>query len=520
MYMNTRHFTINIIIISILVLYTSCKNDSIQSEKSIVKSNENWGFTRGFSSKIGAKVYSKQEATQWTMNKLNEKLKSKSTKQQTYSINATRDTTLVLQQGTKVKFKANSLVSKETGKPIKGHVKLIAKEYYRLSDCIRDGVSTQTANNSLESAGMVYLRAFSGDEECKLDKNQNILLTFSNHDYIEEMNIYFGNNNKSNIVSWELDSTSIKKRKVVKSIGGSIWLTQFTYSRRTYYSKKPNCLNCAENFSVESLNGLSEFMNPGQINLFQARLVITNTGKVDSLYMMEGLGNKGDQLVLQQFRNVKNWVPSKDASPDKFDKLSYTIYLKVGNFDHFYVYPHSISSVETSKSKYVELMALRGEIDKKAKKTLEEKRKKYEAFDDKINKKDNDIISDVSASSVAQYVFKSKNLGWINCDRIYPNAPAMLTIQQEYSENENVVIVLKNRQTVVFPRLENGLYVYDRLPHGETAIIFGFKVKEGILQMASKEFELQKLNEEYLSYAPTTYAKLENQLAKLDLNQP
>jgi hypothetical protein len=82
---------------------------------------------------------------------------------QAFTFAADRDTVLVCEAGTRLHFKAHSLVTK-AGTPPQGKVALRVREYYDLADMVLGNLNTTSHGALLESAGMLQIEASASGE--------------------------------------------------------------------------------------------------------------------------------------------------------------------------------------------------------------------------------------------------------------------------------------------------------------------------------------------------------------------
>jgi hypothetical protein len=82
---------------------------------------------------------------------------------QAFTFAANRDTVLVCEAGTRLHFKAHSLVTK-AGTPPQGKVALRVREYYDLADMVLGNLNTTSHGALLESAGMPQIEASASGE--------------------------------------------------------------------------------------------------------------------------------------------------------------------------------------------------------------------------------------------------------------------------------------------------------------------------------------------------------------------
>ncbi len=87
---------------------------------------------------------------------------------QFFTINASKDTIIICNNGTALNIKANSFTHQNKAL-VKGKVQLEIKEAYSFTDVIAHALHTVSNSNLLESAGMVFMNA--SQEDSKLEIN-------------------------------------------------------------------------------------------------------------------------------------------------------------------------------------------------------------------------------------------------------------------------------------------------------------------------------------------------------------
>lgn len=123
-------------------------------------------------------------------------------KPQEFKVNTQKDTIIVCKEGTKLTIKANSFIDSK-GNLVIGNINLEVTEYYKLSDMLLANLSTTSNEKQLETGGMLYIKAFSGDELLKL--NSNMEISFPTANKKEGMQLFSGEWNNG-IINWNLEN--------------------------------------------------------------------------------------------------------------------------------------------------------------------------------------------------------------------------------------------------------------------------------------------------------------------------
>ena len=122
---------------------------------------------------------------------------------QIQEIDPTKDNVIVGDSGTRIFISANSIVN-EQGKTISNKVKIELKENYAFADFITSNLQTISNDELLQTQGMIYLNATSGNDlNLKIDKSKPIRIEFPVRDIVSEAKIFKGERDKNGNINWE-----------------------------------------------------------------------------------------------------------------------------------------------------------------------------------------------------------------------------------------------------------------------------------------------------------------------------
>lgn len=122
---------------------------------------------------------------------------------ETHRINTQRDTIIICKEGTKLKIKANSFTYAGTDQLATGTIKLEATEYYQLSDILLANLTTTSNGQLLETGGMLFLEARSGEQ--LLELNKDIAIEIPTENKKDDMLLFTGQETNQGI-NWLLDN--------------------------------------------------------------------------------------------------------------------------------------------------------------------------------------------------------------------------------------------------------------------------------------------------------------------------
>lgn len=99
---------------------------------------------------------------------------------QTFKVLTSREITLTCKEGTKITFPKNAFRTKD-GKAFNGVADIEVAEFYKKSDMLLNKLSTTSDKQLLETGGMVYIDAKSGDDELDLDPTTTYRIKMANN---------------------------------------------------------------------------------------------------------------------------------------------------------------------------------------------------------------------------------------------------------------------------------------------------------------------------------------------------
>ena len=126
---------------------------------------------------------------------------------QFFVINPLKDTMIIGNEGTKLLFKAGSLLSTKK-------VQIELKEFYQLGDYIKSGLPTVSNGQMLQTGGSIYLNATENDAPKKtvgINQNLGIQADFTLGKNDTSMQVFIKDPAKPNQLNWILPNRRIKK---------------------------------------------------------------------------------------------------------------------------------------------------------------------------------------------------------------------------------------------------------------------------------------------------------------------
>ena len=122
-----------------------------------------------------------------------------------YEVDASADTTLYTQTGTSLSVDRGTFVTK-SGKPVQGKVEVKVREFHDAAAILRSGIPMRLRsdkNSFLQSAGMLEIRAYQGDQELEIGGGKSIGAGLAAYRSSDKHQLYFLKDNES----WETVDT-------------------------------------------------------------------------------------------------------------------------------------------------------------------------------------------------------------------------------------------------------------------------------------------------------------------------
>jgi hypothetical protein len=363
------------------------------------------------------------------------------TKRTVRKIESDRPQTIECKQGTRLFFPAGSFVF-PSGKQADGEVKLIIEECYDLDEMLSAKLSTTSGNRMLETAGMIQVRAFSGNTELRLADNMRYNIYFPiEGKRREDFELFYGYRDEAGVVDWKLeeasqpiDETMAVSQPIVNDCFVQISASQFRCGTR---------IQEMDYFNWPLMNGqnlnqwfVSNFNpDPSMLDDFCARRMysqitfhLNQDGTFKDYYVSHSSSDQYDRLLAEMLQSMPP-LDMKKFMPKYSD-------------DHACILSFGRQQ-QTSSKQFVDRF-----------------KKRYDYADE--DKK----LMDVATEDLNYYVFSSTELGWINCDRFLPIDGPMVDVVVETPscENASVSMVFDKDRSIVSGVKNGNQFVFNNVP--------------------------------------------------------
>jgi hypothetical protein len=400
-----------------------------------------------------------------------------------------RDTLLIGTKGCVVFFEKESF-SFLDGTLVKGNVKISLKECLSLADMIREGLSTSSDGQILETRGMVNVQAFADGKALKLKEGKKFIVHFprDSSEKNKQMALFYGQKDSSNI-NWNLDKASLLVPTVFLGTYGHEGFPLNDTTKSGFYFKGKDKVDFFDyfynSFDYRKLKDTSGFLGKD----YSANFIVTKTGKITQVKVIEEIldnsgqlvntGKKVDPYFTEYIQNLPDFEPFYTWGSIVLDS-------KCTMFIHCGLYPPAYKKNEA----YNELFNA-----------------KYSAFK-------NQNIQSMNEAELKYYVFSASNLGWINCDYFWQNKAERIDylVQVDPNSKPDIKLIFKNANSIMAGNRVGNQYVFEKVPVNEPVklVALQFTGSKPLLSVTEATTSAKPFSN--FAYKEFTLAELEKQL--------
>lgn len=394
-------------------------------------------------------------------------------KEETFLINTQRDTILEGKEGTLIYLEKESF--HDSGfNLITDSIQISLVELYQTKDIISQSISMLAGEKILETGGMINLSARSNGKDLQLTKD--VVVHFPKNKNEENMNLFYGISDSTGIMEWEIEEASTYRlQNRIQA-----WYTKYDFiddtrlrliNGKSYIDTAHQHFNFSEKEIEELLN---KTVDAKYILFYDSEMYFTKI--------------EGSKISRKLRRKIKNRV--KDFPKCK----PYTINGESIDMEGFFkIWTEVIPPKYKSKENYLK------SIEKKLSDSNEKK-------------------SSIELAELQYYIFDSRNLGWMNCDRfINSNAKKTdLIVKVPKSKNVFVKIIFKNYKTVMTGIEKRKKFIFKNLPIGEPIKIVVLDEKKGTPRLQIVDTSVSKESIEIKNLTEYSLEELQEKLRELN----
>ena len=332
---------------------------------------------------------------------------------QVFNLKTDRDTVITCKEGTKIGIKANSFALKKTGESVNGKIELKVKEYYKIGDLISSNLNTVARDGILETGGTLYIEAVSENEECMLQEGKNIELGFPHEKEKEEMQLFSGQWNDTNVITWspekKLNTTTFVNAKA-QFPGGEEEFKKFVSDKHKYPKKTDGLM--AIDFTVKKDGSISNIKAHNRSGWAISYNIYRDN-------YMQGIDKEFKDEVIKMVQSMPTWIPAKrnGKNVDSQCNLFLSLHFSAKGFGikntEIGITTHRKATIKVESESSFALLAAKEKAEADSNLAAWQTATKLKP---KL-KIDSTLVLSGTTEIVSGYIFGSTKLGWINCDR-------------------------------------------------------------------------------------------------------
>ncbi len=363
---------------------------------------------------------------------------------QYFTINSSKDTTIIGDEGTQITFKANSF-----NVPKNSPIKIRLKEYYKMSDIAFSNLTTETKDGKLlETGGMLYLDALANNKKVDLNKNTFFDLKFPFDEKKKDM-ILFDGKTKNKTIVWE--ESEVNEIEIVEEFIEEEWESEVF----TIVEKMPEFKGGQDKlfqFLGKNMKYPADAKAMNISGTVYVNFIIGANGKVQNAKVLRGVHPSLNREAIRAVESMPNWSPGMQRG--KAVSVSYNLPIK-------FRLDGSTVSYTPEQIKYFS-------------DSLKETQEKNLFGDDGIADTKNSTEARGAKSDISYYALSGSRLGWINCDRFAGRGNLNLAIKVDNKDTD--VKIIFHRIKSLIAGSNNATYSrFGRVPSGERVTVFAVK---------------------------------------------
>lgn len=391
-------------------------------------------------------------------------------------INSGEDNLVQGNEGTVIFIEKNSLVY-ENGSYPDTLVQLQIKEYYKNSSIISQPLTTVSDNGKLlKSGGMIRLDANADGKVLRLKKGKEIIIHFPKNGSKEIMDMFSGQTDESGNIVWKMEKTS--KAKLTQNI--VTWYTKYDFldSPSLYQLNGDNIYDwIRDNFKLTETE--KQYFLYKDINL---HYTVNSNGEFENIHFKKEIRKN----ISKKYLKIMESAPKCRPYTIKGKPIDMPGWLAIG--------------VNVIPPKYADNKSY---LNKIREKTVQNKGKS---------------INMLSKMELNYYIFNSKQMGWINCDKFLndPNPKVNIVVSVADPVDDMLKFVFKDYKSFIAGRFENGAYYFDNIPKDKEITLMVLRYRKGKALVGFKEFISDNMTIDNIELREVTIDELNKELEKLN----
>lgn len=439
-----------------------------------------------------------------------EKLKENNTPT-SFTIDATKDTTLFGEKGTRIFISSNTFQYAD-GTPVTEAVTIRLEEYYSKTEIVLADLSTVAGGELLESGGMLNITAEADGKAVEISAGKELVVHFPKKSVQKEgMQLFYaGEGSTANaVVDWELDQYGNTLQPTL-TLGNYAWQYP-AKDDSTEYNFQPKEMDDQDvyywnpiDFYVKSFDWSTQAIE--EISSTENKTEVFNEEKPHAFDHWNTRGIECEMKISTDgdIKSIRIHTPLSDSTRAEVVRFL-----------------NDIPQLEPGVNKEGEIIERKGYLLITPGRPVEryEKREEYiKSFDEKYAVFENSPITNMDKAEAEYYIFNVTQLGWINCDRFqYLDEEEKVNLYVDFEVDEDVEfkMIFPKINSVLKASIEEGSYVFPNVAKGEWVTIFGMKTTNGQIQTFFKKQLITDQKVKDVSFEETTLKELKEALNKL-----
>jgi len=425
------------------------------------------------------------------------------------TVDIEKGTTIVCKEGTKLIITPKSLVYKGTNKIVRGKINLDITEYYKLSDILLANLSTKSNTETLETGGMLFIKASKNGKELSLANTKTMSIAFPDKNK-KNMQLFSGKE-EQNEINWTLsksvkptftrakDSIAINSFEIIEEEEEveDVEVALNVIERVPTY---PGCENSTSNKArSECLTNNIDLLIKKNFNTDLAEdLNLTGKNRVTIFFKID----KEGKAV-----NIEARAPHKALADEAIRVIRLLPKMEPGKQRGIAVrVPYFIPITIT----------LDGPTRIGTPISVKDDKVYVEFLEAKIAT--DSIKGQIKQNDIERYTFATSKLGWINCDRFVRMTGKKVKYKLKIKDagSANLKLVFKDISAILPSKKYKNHFDFGTIPADKTIVLVTIKKIRDKIYLGIKETETKQITELDLNFKEVTLKELKGALMNLD----
>ncbi len=424
---------------------------------------------------------------------------------QEYIVDAEQEVTVTCDEGTKLTIKKHSFTDPVTNNLVRGKVDLKVTEYYKLSDMVLGDLTTTSDGELLETGGMLFIDVYKNNRKLRLKPNNPITISFPKKGNKKGMQLFNGEKTTEGI-NWILNENEdiddlLGEVTSAEIIEEDIEVPFYVVENVPVY---PGCENGTNQRRKDCMSrNIQEFVKRNFNTNLLADLGLNGRQRINAVFKIDKQGLISEirtraqhQLLEIEVERVLKLLPPMKPGMQRGKPV---------------IVPYSLPIIFRIDDGNTNITT--GSFnDPKNQKTIDSIIQRVKT------KIENDSPSNISNSELNWYVFRSLELGWINCDRFVRSGKpkTKLKIKIKDSKGSDVKLVFKSMNSLLRGRKYDEFYDFGSVPKDEDVVLIAIKKSEDKFYLVIQDGKTDTISDFELDFKEMTIQELKAEIEKLN----